>query len=64
MAANWFGKAAEQGLANAQLNLGSLYERGEGVEQNPQQAEKWYRLAAAQGSEEAQERLDLLKSQE
>jgi TPR repeat protein len=41
---------AEQGNANAQLLVGRLYERGEGVNQNYNEALKWYRLAAAQGN--------------
>ena len=45
-AAKWFRLAAEQGLAQAQFNLGVLYYGGEGVEQNRAEAAKWYRLAA------------------
>ena len=30
----WFRKAAEQGLADAQYNLGSAYCRGHGVKQD------------------------------
>ena len=40
---------AEQGSANAQFNLGGMYEYGEGVPQDYKTAAKWYRLAAEQG---------------
>jgi TPR repeat protein len=30
-AASWYRKAAEQGIANAQFNLGIMYDNGEGV---------------------------------
>ena len=41
--------AADQGDANAQFNLGVMYDQGQGVPQDYQQAVKWYRLAADQG---------------
>ncbi len=47
-AARWYHKSAEQGYENAQYNLGVLYLRGEGVEQDPQAAVHWLRLAADQ----------------
>jgi TPR repeat protein len=45
---------AEQGLASAQYNLGSLYGNGQGVRQDLGEAAKWYRRAAQQGHAEAQ----------
>lgn len=39
---------AEQGCAEAQFNLGWLYEKGDGVEQNWKEAVNWYRKAAMQ----------------
>ena len=33
---------AEQGLAKAQYLIGSMYQKGEGVPQNYQEALKWY----------------------
>ena len=53
-AVDWFRKAAEQGLAEAQFYLGKCYENGEGVEQNLTAATKWYRNAAEQGNADAQ----------
>ncbi len=38
---------AEQGGANAQLLLGSMYDRGQGVPQDYAQAYMWYDLAAS-----------------
>ena len=45
---------AEQGDEYAQLNLGRLYESGNGVLQDYEEAVKWYRLAAEQGNTTAQ----------
>ena len=53
-AVKWFRKAAEQGYAAAQFNLGYCYDEGQGVEQNYEEAVKWYRLAAEQGNAAAQ----------
>ena len=47
-------KAAEQGLAEAQIVLGLMYARGEGVAQDDKQAVAWYRKAAEQGNVDAQ----------
>ncbi len=48
-------KAAEQGNALAQLNLGAMYDYGrEGVPKDDQQAVVWYRKAAEQGNAGAQ----------
>jgi TPR repeat protein len=48
-AAKWFRKAAEQGDASAQLNIGFAYANGEGVAKDQAEAVKWYRKAAEQG---------------
>ena len=40
---------AERGQANAQLNLGYMYDTGKGVAQNDAEAVKWYQRAADQG---------------
>ncbi len=45
---------AEQGLAEAQSNLGIMYRKGRGVAQDYAEAVKWFRLAAEQGNAEAQ----------
>ena len=49
-----FRPLAEQGVANAQYNLGVMYDGGEGVPQDYKSAVKWYTLAAEQGDAEAQ----------
>ena len=49
-----FQAAAAQGYAQAQLQLGSCYENGQGVEQNMQQAFELHQSAAAQGYAPAQ----------
>ena len=52
------GKSAEQGFANAQHNLGFMYEKGMGVPVNNVRAYMWYSLAKAQGDETAAEGLE------
>lgn len=53
-AALWFRKAAEQGLASAQNEIGFAYECGRGVPEDHHQAAFWYRKAADQGNADAQ----------
>ena len=48
-AVEWYAKAAEQGDADAQDNLGSCYENGDGVSQDKRKAVEWYIKAAEQG---------------
>ena len=57
-AVNWFRKAAEQGLAEAQYYLGMCYENGEGIKKDLTEALKWYHQAAEQGYEEAINKLN------
>lgn len=47
-AAKWFRKAAEQGNAAAQHNLGALLLEGDGVEKNVKEAASWFLKAAEQ----------------
>ena len=49
-----YRKAAEQGEATAQYELGFAYFNGEGVEQDRQEGFKWLRMAAEQGLANAQ----------
>ena len=46
-AVKWYRKAADQGYAYAQNNLGLMYRDGRGVPQDYVQAHKWLNLAAA-----------------
>ena len=51
VAAQWFRKAADQGNARAQGNLGVMYADGQGVPKDYVQAYMWFNLGAAGGSE-------------
>jgi TPR repeat protein len=50
----WGIKAAKQGYANAQVNIGYLYDEGIGVKQDYTKAMEWYLKAAEQGVAMAQ----------
>lgn len=49
----WYTRAAEQNIAPAQLNLGIMYLRGEGVKADMQQARIWLEKAAHLGDNRA-----------
>ncbi len=51
---------AEQGHAQAQNNLGLIYDRGQGVPQDYRGAMRWYRKAADQGLADAQFNLGVM----
>jgi hypothetical protein len=53
-AVKWYRLAADQGDAQAQSNLGFMYDNGRGVAQDFAEAVKWYWLAADQGHAPAQ----------
>ncbi len=53
-----FSKAAQQGYAYAQFELGIMYNTGKGVEKNCVNAHKWLNLAAASGLTKALESRD------
>ena len=55
-----YRKAAEQDLADAQFNLGLMYEGGRGVEQDNAKAAEFYCKAAEQGVVDAQFNLGLM----
>ena len=50
----WLEKAAEQGHAEAQCQLGKCYAKGKGVNKDFQQAVEWFTKAAEQENVEAQ----------
>ena len=56
----WFRRAAEQGAAGAQYNLGNAYSDGRGVPKDDRQAVVWWRKAAEQGHANAQFNLGLM----
>ena len=53
-------KLANNGSANAQFNLGAMYDNGDGVEEDDSEAANWYRLAANQGHVNAQFNLGVM----
>jgi hypothetical protein len=57
LAAGWFFRAAEQGYADAQFNLGLMYINGEGVPQDISHAVELFQKAAEQGHVDAQNNL-------
>lgn len=59
-AATIYRTLAEAGDAKAQYNLGLMYNRGEGVPQDTQQAIRWYRQSAENGFVEAQYALGVI----
>ncbi|MDE8345492.1 MAG: tetratricopeptide repeat protein, partial [Acidocella sp.] len=61
-AASWYRKAAVQGIADAQLNLGLDYFYGHGVPQDSVKAEELFEKAAAQGDEKAVRALRILQT--
>jgi len=56
-AAAWFRKAAMQGYAPGQVNLGLMLEVGQGVIRDQAEASRWYRRAALDGFAEGQHNL-------
>jgi hypothetical protein len=56
----WFQRAANQGDARAQYNLGASYAEGAGVQKSVVEAAKWFQRAANQGMVFAQLNLALL----
>ena len=59
-AVGWFRKAAEQGDAGAQFNLGLMNKKGQGLPQDCAEAVRWFRKAAEQGDAGAQANLGLM----
>ena len=51
----WYRLAAAQGLADAQVNLGVMYDNGWGVPQDYVQAHMWYNLSASRRTGEARD---------
>ena len=56
-ALKWYRKAAEQGNAYSQYNVGFMYENGYGVKKNIVTALEWYRKAAAQDHQYAKNKV-------
>ena len=62
-ALSWYRKAADQGHAGAQFNVGIFYANGHAVARDMAAAAEWWRSAATQGHVEAQFNLGLLYAQ-
>jgi TPR repeat protein len=56
-AAKWYRKAADQGDALAQSNLGTMLHNGQSMPQDYGEAVKWFREAADQEEPVAQDKL-------
>ncbi|WP_158933142.1 tetratricopeptide repeat protein [Acidisphaera sp. S103] len=56
-----YRQAADQGFSKADLGLGEMYEKGEGVPQDYSAAIKWYQKAAAQGDQKGQQYAEEIK---
>ena len=52
--------AANQGDADAQNNLGVMFDNGQGVPQNYVQAHMWFNLAGAEGNSEGNKNRDMV----
>jgi localization factor PodJL len=59
-AAEWFERAAKQGLAPAQFRLAGLYEKGLGVKKNLDTARRFYAAAGTAGNAKALHNLAVL----
>jgi TPR repeat protein len=60
-AVKWYRKAAEQGYASAQNNLGWMYATGTGVPKDMTKAKYWINKAYEGGSKLAKENWDRFK---
>ena len=61
-AVKWYRKAADQGHAKAQSNLGVMYYNGDGVPENHVRAYVWLSMAKTQGDEKAKKGVEALKN--
>ncbi|MNG33183.1 Localization factor PodJL [compost metagenome] len=59
-AVSWYRKAAEQGLSEAQTDLGLAYATGKGVPQDHAQAYIWLSVAIANGASQTDDTRDTL----
>jgi len=59
-ARQWYEKAATQGQAKVQYNLGTLYLNGGGAPKDYQQVLRWFRMAADLGEALAQTKIGIM----
>lgn len=62
LAVSYYQKAADQGFAGSQLNLGTAYLSGMGVVKDYEQARQWWQKAADQGESMASHNLAFMYS--
>jgi len=62
-AADWFIKAANQGVIEVQFSLAGMYFMGQGVPQDYVEAHKWWNLSASLGENDAAAARDEAASQ-
>ncbi|MEI8243770.1 MAG: tetratricopeptide repeat protein [bacterium] len=60
-ALKWFAKAAEKNDADAQYELGTMFEQGNGVAKDQAQAVKWYQAAVTMNHAVAKAKLQALR---
>ncbi|MBB4864330.1 TPR repeat protein [Pseudomonas nitritireducens] len=59
-ARKWWGKAAEAGMARAQIQLAMLYRDGDGGAEDKAEAARWFAKAAEQGDTGAQNEMGVI----
>ncbi|MCC6283273.1 MAG: toll/interleukin-1 receptor domain-containing protein [Saprospiraceae bacterium] len=62
-AMKWYMKGAEGEYLNSFVNMGLMYEKGQGVTQDYNEAVKWYRKAAEQGNADGENGLGVMYEQ-
>jgi TPR repeat protein len=62
-AVHLYRRAAEQGYANAQNNLGTMYANGHGVVKSDVLAHMWFNITSANGGEKAPANRDIAENQ-
>ena len=60
-AAQCWKKAAEKGHSGSQCNLGQMYLRGLGMDQDIPEALRWFQMAADQGNLEANQSIQIVR---
>lgn len=63
MAAEWYEKAAAQGVLNAQFNLGCMHYLGHGFERSIPNALHWFEMAAKGGHARARDNVPVMREQ-
>ena len=57
----WYRRAAEQGDAEAQFNVGAMYANGTGVQQDFSKSAFWFEKAASQDYDQAKQALEKIR---